>query len=376
MQDLKTNFYLCNIVTTDSYIRIQFVIKMNKAEKIKNFDPNSVGDINANVFGLPFTISEAETVLIPVPWEVTVSYGGGTMDGPQQIFDASFQVDLYDPIVKDAWKMGIAMDDINEAIKEKSETYRPVAEVIIDRQSNGEDASAITEIEDVNEACREMNDWVKKRVLHFLNQHKTVGLIGGDHSTPLGMIDALGEHVGEFAILQIDAHADLRVAYEGFEFSHASIMYNALKRHSVQKLVQVGIRDYCQAELDIITNSNGRVKTFFDRDIKQQQYQGKTWDTICKEIVAELPQNVYLSFDIDGLDPKLCPGTGTPVAGGFETDQVLYLLEQVVAAGKTFIAFDLNEVGGEDEWNANVASRLLYRIANLVAHSQGKSYKG
>src|SRR6478735_6369089 len=135
---------------------------MNKAEKIKNFDPNSVGDINANVFGLPFTISEAETVLIPVPWEVTVSYGGGTMDGPQQIFDASFQVDLYDPIVKDAWKMGIAMDDINEAIKEKSETYRPVAEVIIDRQSNGEDASAITEIEDVNEACREMNDWVKK----------------------------------------------------------------------------------------------------------------------------------------------------------------------------------------------------------------------
>jgi agmatinase len=349
---------------------------MNKAEKIKNFDPNSVGDVNANVFGLPFTIQEAETVLIPVPWEVTVSYGGGTMDGPQQIFDASFQVDLYDPIVKDAWKMGIAMDDINEAIKEKSETYRPVAEVIIDRQSNGEDASAITEIEDVNEACREMNDWVKKRALHFLKQDKTVGLIGGDHSTPLGMIDALGEHVGEFAILQIDAHADLRVAYEGFEFSHASIMYNALKRHSVQKLVQVGIRDYCQAELDIITNSNGRVKTFFDRDIKQQQYQGKTWDTICKEIVAELPQHVYLSFDIDGLDPKLCPGTGTPVAGGFETDQVLYLLEQVVAAGKTFVAFDLNEVGGEDEWNANVASRLLYRIANLAAYSQGKSYKG
>lgn len=348
---------------------------MNKAEKIKNFDPNSVGDINANVFGLPFTIAESETVLIPVPWEVTVSYGGGTMEGPEQIFDASFQVDLYDPVVKDAWKMGIAMDDINEDLKEKSETYRPVAEVIIDRQSNGEDASAITEIEDVNDACREMNAWVKQRVLHFLKQNKTVGLIGGDHSTPLGMIDALGEHTGDFAILQIDAHADLRVAYEGFEYSHASIMYNALKRHSVQKLVQVGIRDYCQAELDIIHNSNGRVKTFFDRDIKQQQYQGKTWDTICKEIVAELPQKVYLSFDIDGLDPKLCPGTGTPVAGGFEAEQVLYLLEQVVAAGKTFVAFDINEVGGEDEWNANVASRLLYRIANLVAHSQGKSYK-
>ncbi len=345
---------------------------MTKQDKIKNFDPNSVGDVNAGMFGLPFTLSESETVLIPVPWEVTVSYGGGTADGPEQIFEASFQVDLYDPIVKDAWKLGIAMDDINEDLREKSLTYRPVAEIIIDRQSNGEPIAEIDEIKDVNKVCLEMNDWVKKRALHFLKQNKTVGLIGGDHSTPLGMMQALSEHVGEFAVLQIDAHADLRVAYEGFEFSHASIMYNALKINNVKKLVQVGIRDYCQAEVDIINNSNGRVKTFFDRDIKQQQYQGKNWDTICKEIVAELPQNIYLSFDIDGLDPKLCPGTGTPVAGGFETDQVLYLLEQVVAAGKTFIAFDLNEVGGEDEWNANVASRLLYRIANLAAYSQGK----
>lgn len=345
---------------------------MTKQDKINNFDPNSVGDVNAGMFGLPFSLSESETVLIPVPWEVTVSYGGGTADGPEQIFDASFQVDLYDPIVKDAWKLGIAMDDINENIREKSLTYRPVAEIIIDRQSNGEPVAEIDEIKDVNKVCMEMNDWVKKRALHFLKQDKTVGLIGGDHSTPLGMMQALSEHVGEFAILQIDAHADLRVAYEGFEFSHASIMYNALKINNVKKLVQVGIRDYCQAEVDIINNSNGRVKTFFDRDLKQQAYQGKTWDTICKEIVAELPQNIYLSFDIDGLDPKLCPGTGTPVAGGFETDQVLYLLEQVVAAGKTVVAFDLNEVGGEDEWNANVASRLLYRIANLVAYSQGK----
>ena len=345
---------------------------MNKQDKIKNFDANGVGDVNANMFGLPFTTAESEIVLIPVPWEVTVSYGGGTIDGPEKIFDASFQVDLYDPIVHDAWKLGIAMDDINEDIREKSETYRPVAEIIIDRQCNGEPSSEISEIKDVDAACKEMNALVKKRCLHFLQQHKTVGLIGGDHSTPLGMMQALSEHVGDFAILQIDAHADLRVAYEGFEFSHASIMYNALKINQVKKLVQVGIRDFCQAELDIINNSNGRVKTFFDRDIKQQQFKGNTWDAICQDIIAELPQNVYLSFDIDGLDPKLCPGSGTPVAGGFETDQVLYLLEQVVASGKKIIAFDINEVGGEDEWNANVASRLLYRIANLAAHSQGK----
>lgn len=346
---------------------------MNKQEKIKNFDPNSVGDVNASMFGLPFTINESETVLIPVPWEVTVSYGGGTAEGPEQIFDASFQVDLFDPIVKDAWTLGIAMDDINEELKDKSEIYRPVAEMIIDRQSNGEPISEISEIKDINEACREMNAWVKKRALHFLKQHKTVGLLGGDHSTPLGLMQALSEHVGEFGILQIDAHADLRDAYEGFEFSHASIMFNALKIENVKKLVQVGIRDYCQAELDIINKPNGKVKTFFDRDIKQQQYKGATWHSICETIINELPQTIYLSFDIDGLDPKLCPGTGTPVAGGFETDQVLYLLEMVVSSGKKIIAFDINEVGGEDEWNANVASRLLYRIANLVMLSQGKA---
>lgn len=345
---------------------------MTKQDKIKNFDPNSVGDVNANMFGLPFTTAESEIVLIPVPWEVTVSYGGGTIDGPQQIFDASFQVDLYDPIVKDAWKLGISMDDFSEELRSKSETYRPVAEVIINRQANGEAVEEIAEIKTINKVCAEMNAWVKQRALHFFKQNKTVGLVGGDHSTPLGIIQATGEHFGEFGILHIDAHADLRDAYEGFEFSHASIMFNALKENNVKKLVQVGIRDFCQAELEVIHQSNGRVKTFFDRDIKQQQYQGKTWDAICKEVINELPQNIYLSFDIDGLDPKLCPGTGTPVAGGFETDQVLYLLEQVVASGKKIIAFDLNEVAGEDEWNANVAARLLYRIANLVAYSQGK----
>jgi agmatinase len=220
-----------------------------------------------------------------------------------------------------------------------------------------------------------MNAWVKQRSLHFLNQNKTVGLLGGDHSTPLGMMQALAEKFGDFGILQIDAHADLRNAYEGFEFSHASIMFNALKIKELTKLVQVGIRDYCDEELNVITHSKGRIVTFFDRDIKQQQYTGETWNTICDKIIACLPDKIYLSFDIDGLDPKLCPHTGTPVAGGFETEQVLFLLEKIVKSGKRIIAFDLNEVApgpDGDDWDANVAARLLYRIANLVAYSKGK----
>lgn len=347
---------------------------MNKQDKIKNFDPNGIGQLNDGMYGLPFTIDECETILIPVPWEVTVSYGGGTVDGPQAILDASYQVDLFDPVVKDAWKLGISMDEISDEVRQKSDKLRNVAEAYIEVLANGGDANNSdlkSKASDIRNECLWMNNWVKERCLHFLNQNKLVGLIGGDHSTPLGMMQALGEKFGNYTILQIDAHADLRNAYEGFEFSHASIMFNALKIKEVEKLVQVGIRDYCEEEFDLINNSNGRVKTFFDRDIKSAQYNGDSWDRICNRIIAELPQNIYLSFDIDGLDPKLCPNTGTPVAGGFEVEQILFLLEKIAKSGRRFIAFDLNEVtpAEDNDWDANVASRILYRICNLVALS-------
>lgn len=351
---------------------------MNKNEKIKNFDPNGIGQLNDGMYGLPFTLDECETVLIPVPWEVTVSYGGGTAGGPQAILNASYQVDLYDPEVKDAWKKGIGLDPINEEILAKSDNLRRLAEKYIDALANGEspDDKELKKIaSSVKEGALWLNDWVKNRVLHFINSGKKVGLIGGDHSTPLGMMQALAERYSSYAILQIDAHADLRNAYEGFEFSHASIMYNALKIRQVEKLVQVGIRDYCQEEVELIEKSKGRIKTFYDRDIKHAQYNGDSWDRICNRIVSELPQNVYLSFDIDGLDPKLCPNTGTPVAGGFEAEQVLFLIEKVVKSGRKIIAFDLNEVSPDPEgsdWDANVAARLLYRIANLAAMSNGE----
>lgn len=349
---------------------------MTKQEKIKNFDANGIGQLNDGMFGLPFTIEESDTVLIPVPWEVTVSYGGGTVNGPEAILEASYQVDLLDPFVKDAWKKGIAMDVVPQELKTKSEVLRQSAERYIEALANGEDqtnSELLAISKHITTECLKLNDWVKNRVLHFLNQNKHVGLIGGDHSTPLGMMQALAEKHTSFAVLQIDAHADLRNAYEGFEFSHASIMYNALKIKAVEKLVQVGIRDFCGEEFDLIQSSNGRIKTFFDRDIKYAMFNGDSWDRICNRIVNELPQQIYLSFDIDGLDPKLCPNTGTPVAGGFETEQVLYLLEKIVNSGKKIIAFDLNEVSPDKDggdWDANVAARLVYRIANLVAMSQ------
>lgn len=351
---------------------------MTKQEKIKNFDPNGLGEAGNNIFGLPFTVDEAEVVVIPVPWEVTVSYGSGTAEGPQAIFDASYQVDLYDPFVKDAWKIGIAMDDIPSDIKKKSDSLRKKSEEYIALLETGERVHGHKHLEsiqkEINEECKKLHEKVKFKCLEHLNKNKIIALIGGDHSTPLGLIQALSEKQESFGILQIDAHADLRDAYEGFEYSHASIMFNAIKTPRISNLVQVGIRDYCEAELNIIHNSNGKIKTFFDRDIKNQMYEGAAWSTICNNIINALPQNIYLSFDIDGLDPKLCPNTGTPVAGGFETEQVLYLIQKVVESGRKIIAFDINEVSpGEDEWDANVAARLLYRIANMVAKSNSRA---
>lgn len=350
---------------------------MSKAEKIKNFNPNDLGDKNANIFGLPFTTDEAEVVIVPVPWEVTVSYAAGTAKGPQAVFDASFQVDLYDPNIKDAWKTGIAMDKIPTNIQKKSNGLRKKAETYIGMLEDGKSAdknATMRKIQtEVNKECKAMNAWVKQRVLHFMNKNKVVALLGGDHSTPLGMMQALAEKHKSFGILQIDAHADLRDAYEGFEFSHASIMFNALKIKQVEKLVQVGIRDYCEAEAQLVERSKGRIKTFYDRDIKHQQYEGRSWSKVCDDIIKQLPDKIYVSFDIDGLDPKLCPNTGTPVSGGFETEEILFLIQKIVESKKTIIAFDINEIApGKDEWDANVGARMLYRIANLVAKSNGK----
>jgi agmatinase len=195
-----------------------------------------------------------------------------------------------------------------------------------------------------------------------------VALLGGDHSTPLGYYKAIGEKFGEFGILQIDAHCDLREGYEGFVYSHASIMYNALNEvPGLKKLVQIGIRDYSQVEAEFIEQTGDRIVTYFDRDIRVRQYEGETFRQITDEIIRHLPDKVYISFDIDGLDPKLCPNTGTPVQGGFETEQVFYLFNRLRQSGKQIIGFDLCEVSwSESGWDANVGARILFKLCNML----------
>jgi agmatinase len=322
---------------------------------LSNFDPNSVGNPDNNIFGLPFTEEDARLIILPVPWEVTVSYNAGTARAPEHVFNSSLQVDLFDPDVKDGWKQGFYMQPSDKKVLMKSDYLRKEAELLINYISHAEVVAdnkfMCKSLKEINEGSLFLNNWVFERTKALLDAGKLVGLLGGDHSTP-----------------QIDAHCDLRKAYEGFKYSHASIMYNALEEITqLSKLVQVGIRDYCEEEVDYINASNSRVVTYFDKDIKERQYEGEHWKNIVDEMINHLPEKVFISFDIDGLDPKLCPHTGTPVQGGFETEQVFYIFKRLIQSGRKFIGFDLNEVGvSQDEWDENVGARCLFKLCNLL----------
>ena len=237
---------------------------------LSNYDPNSVSNPNNNIFGLPTKEEDSKLVLVPVPWEVTVSYGTSTARAPEAIFKASMQVDLHDPEFPDAWKEGFYMRETDKKVLMKSDYLRKEAELYIDYIAEGRavgDNQFMTKtLREVNEGSVYMNKWVYEQTKILLDKNKLVGLVGGDHSTALGFFKSIADKHGSFGILQIDAHCDLRDTYEGFNYSHASIMYNALKEiPQLERLVQVGVRDFSLSEWEYIKNSNYRVVTYFDK---------------------------------------------------------------------------------------------------------------
>lgn len=334
---------------------------------LEGFDVNGPG-IPGKLFGLPFTPETSKVVLLPVPWEATVSYRAGTAAGPEEILKASQQIDCYHREIPDAWKMGMSMTEIPADIKGISTSTRSHVERCVE---NPEATGQL--IEKIDEACANLNIYVRQQASRWLGEGKLVGVVGGDHSTPLGLLQVLAEKHPRFGILQIDAHADLRRAYQGFRFSHGSIMYNALKFPAVNKLVQVGIRDLCEAEHEVIRRAGGRIRTLFDDDLSRRLRNHENWGSICKEIIRELPQEVYISFDIDGLDVRYCPNTGTPVPGGLDFDQALDLIREVALSGRKVIGFDLSEVSTarDSEWDAYVGARLLWFLCCWAGVSNG-----
>jgi agmatinase len=350
---------------------------MTKEQLINSFDPSQPGLSDATIFGLPFTSEQSEIIIIPVPWEVTVSYGAGASEGPEAVLDASFQVDLNHQDFPELWKLGMYYSEIPASWKSNSDKYKALAQPIIEALENGEVIADIphlqSDLEKINSSCRELHTEVKEKVLYWMAKGKKVVLLGGDHSTPLGYYEALASKHDDFGILHLDAHMDLRIAYEGFTYSHASIMYNALQIPQISKIVQVGIRDFCEQEVDVVQQSNGRVLVHSDSDLKKETFEGLTWQQQCEAIIASLPQKVCISFDIDGMYPWYCPNTGTPVPGGFSFEQATYLFNLLAESNKEIIGFDLVEVapGENDDWDGNVGARMLFHMCGVLAKNNG-----
>lgn len=343
------------------------------------FDPNAAASGESGIFGLPFTEADAKVVYLPVPWEVTTSYGGGTSAGPEAILEASKQVDLYDMDVVKPYEPGLFMREARPEILKWNEQGRTLAQKIIEVGGDiGDDRELKAALESVNSLGSRLNELVYEDVAGLIRSGKLVGLVGGDHSTPFGAIRAHVEAYPDVGILHFDAHSDTRIAYEGFEDSHASIMYNVLTRlPQVRKLVQVGIRDVCEQEVEFCAREDNRVRVFWDRDIAQSRLRGESFSGLAWQIVEELPKNVYVSFDVDGLDPRFCPHTGTPVPGGLDFSEVIFIMRTLVESGRKIVGFDLNEVApgpeGADltEWDANCGARLLYKMTGFALASQG-----
>ncbi len=336
-------------------------------------------DINTGngIFGLPFESEESLVQIIPVPWDLTASYGKGASKGPQAIFNASFQLDLFHEFYPDFWKRGIFMHPQPAIIEELNLKLRQDSQKIIHAfNENRRDNEIDQLLEALNHACTVMNTYVYDLSNKILNSGKIPIVLGGDHSVALGLMKSLSENGEPFGILQIDAHADLRKAYQGFLFSHASVMYNAVRLPGVSTIVQLGLRDYCSEEDRRIRGSQGKIISFTDRYLQSSMFEGQTWEHLCTELLETLPSRVYISFDIDGLDPRYCPNTGTPVPGGPSLEQIFYLLEMISESGRKIIGADLCEVApaqaGYGEWDANVGARALLELCIVIIYSNSR----
>jgi agmatinase len=338
------------------------------------FDPSGPA-MHDGIFGLPSRPEDARVVLVPVPWEATVSYGTGTADGPAAIRRASRQVDLLDRETGRPYRDGIAMLPIPEEVRAWSDEARARALPVIEAGGTGGDPSLRRAADEVDGLCARMNEWVYGQVRRWLERDRLVGVVGGDHSVTFGAIRAVAETHPGLGVLHFDAHADLRQAYEGLKWSHASIMYNVLHElPQVARLVQVGVRDYGEDEDQLIRDQPDRVRTYFDADLRAKLFDGEHWHRLALRMAADLPREVFVSFDIDGLDPALCPHTGTPVLGGLSFPEATAVLRALVETGRRIVGFDLVEVApdpdGRSEWDGNVGARVLYKEIGYALISQ------
>lgn len=344
------------------------------------FNPNATGHKNNGIFSLPYSEEHSQLVYLPVPWEVTTSYGDGCSLGPVALTEASKQLDLFDALYGEFYQKGLFARSTDQTLFQTNTRLKAKAQAIRNQLENGLELTPAqrNDQKEINLASEQTNLWVYNQARRILEDNKTCAVIGGDHSAPFGLIKAYKEKYPDLSILHIDAHMDLRKAYQDYRYSHASIMYNVMTELKPHSLVQVGIRDFCPEEQEF-NESHPDIHCFYDSKVAVQLAENKPWSHIVDEILAPLSQHIYISFDIDGLMPDLCPHTGTPVPGGLSFAQAEYLLYRLSKSGKKIIGFDLCEVStgslSQDAfsrpeilegWDANVGARILFKMSGAL----------
>lgn len=341
------------------------------------FDPNAAAAPDSGIFGLPEDPDGARVHVLGVPFDATTSFRKGTARGPEAIRVASHQVDLFDLAFGRPYEAGIWMAPLDPAVERWNAEASRAAEPVIAAAGVGDDPELVQAAARVDALQEELNRFVEARTDEILARNKLCALVGGDHSTPFGAIRAHARRFPGLGVLHVDAHADLRPAYEGFTYSHASILRNVAEKIDVARIVQVGIRDFSEEERDFIAASRGRIRTLFDLDWAEAKHSGHNLKALVRRTLEPLPRDVYVTFDIDGLEPALCPNTGTPVPGGLGWNEALLWLEELVRSGRRIVGCDLNEVapapGTEpgDGWDENVGARLLYKLIGAALASGG-----
>lgn len=326
---------------------------------------------NISLFGQTPSYKDSSLVLLSVPWSATASFGGGADKGPEIVALYSSQMDFFSKESEDIRDKGIYFLSPPDFLKKLNQQTREKALPIIGLEESAPGDFPKQLIDDINQSCKQMVQWVYEETQTIHKSGKKFGLVGGDHSTSEGAIRYFSEvYKGNFGILHIDAHADLRKSYQGFTHSHASVMYNLIHQTPPPSaLIQIGVRDYSKEEY-LIIKGNKNIHTFFESEINKALFEGKTWKSIVDSIIQLLPEKIYISLDVDGLQPHLFPNTGTPVPGGLSFGQVDYLLRRLTQSPSQIIGFDLVEIAALEEnkglWDAQTGARLLYKLCQAL----------
>jgi len=242
--------------------------------------------------------TESPSVILPIPYEQTTSYGSGAKNGSQAILDASAYVELYDEELE-------------------SEVYRTGIHT----------APALDFTGNVDQDF----DYISSAVQKYLEDNKFIVSLGGEHSISFPIFRAFNDHFENLSVLQLDAHSDLRESYEDSIYSHAAVMRRIFELN--RNIIQLGIRSQCIEEAQFI--SEQKINTHFAHELSQSGFQ--------ETLIEPLKENVYLTIDVDFFDPSIMPSTGTPEPGGFLWYETLNFLKTVFIQ-RNVVGFDVVEL--------------------------------